>query len=263
MSLLFEWKACCDFVSDSVLPIMQIIDSERAVVLGTGFLIENNSRTFLITARHIFDMNVNMQYEKIAIPLYGPKQSMLTLPHKPYLSKRVDNCDADIAVIPLLYDENELHKCYWKHFTLKSFFTKNFIIEGSRILVYGYPVGLQTSYEADPFINIGVVSFFTSFYKGNTDSIEGYNPTIDLLFEFKSKIQIDGIEQYLPELHGISGSPLFYIDNAVEGVWSPEKHLKIVGIEKAVKKGDYIRATQSGCIYKSLVGLFKEIEESE
>ena len=74
---------------------------------------------------------------------------------------------------------------------------------------------------------------------------------------------IGGEDKPIPDLGGISGSPLFCIDHFVQGIWSPERCLKIIGMEKAVKKHDYIRATKSTCIELSIRKRLGDFDNSQ
>jgi hypothetical protein len=64
-------------------------------------------------------------------------------------------------------------------------------------------------------------------------------------------------EQAAPqELRGLSGSPIWCYNPDSEGVWSPEKNLKTVGIVLAVKESLYIR----GISWFYVTEMFKEID---
>lgn len=248
-------EACHHYIKERVFPLLYIKSKERAVVHGTGFIIEIKQDKYLLTAKHVLEETEQKQYERIAFPIFGPKKEMYSLPCQPYLSN--PETDADIAIVPLKYEKEISDQMYWKTFDMNSFYLREKIYDKQKIIVHGFPVSMQEVDRANPFIDIGVISFTTHLYRGDYSKVEKYDPKIDIIFESINEMYVNGKKTELPKLHGISGSALFCLDHSVDGIWSPEKCLKIIGIEKAIKPRDYIRATKSSCIYYSIKRLLE------
>ena len=157
--------ACHRYIEERVFPLMYMIDDEHAVVQGTGFLLEDTKKLYLITAKHVLDEDRGIRYAQIAFPIFGPGKEMWTLPHAPYTSREETN--ADFAVVPLNYPSPIIDRLHWKTFGFDSFYKRNVVYDDQAIFVHGFPVGLQHDQRGNPFVNIGVISFTTSMYKGD------------------------------------------------------------------------------------------------
>jgi hypothetical protein len=249
--------ACHAYIKERVFPLVYVVDDDRAVVQGTGFLLEHEAQVYLVTAKHVLEGGAGFEYERLAFPVSGPKREMYSLPHAPYLSNR--QSDADVAVVPLRYSSEILASLHWRTLTLDSFYTRSQLFENQAVFVYGFPTTLQQSPTAVPFVNIGVIAFTTTLYTDDPSAIQGYDPFIDIVFSYRSEMIIDGAVRQVPDLHGISGSPMFCIDHEVNGLWSADRCLKIIGMQKAVKKNSYIKATKSTCLEPSLRTLLRDI----
>ncbi len=250
-------EACHHYINERVFPIMYMISQESAFVRGTGFIIYYNNVNYLITARHVLEETKDIEYKKFAFPIFGQNKEAYSLPYFPYFSK--DDSGADFAVVPLLYEEELLNRMFWKPFYIDSFYDGKTIYDNQAVFVNGFPREMQKDLYGDPNIRIGSLEFITKIYKGDFSIVDNYNKSVDIVFEYKEEIMVNGKLEKVPTLEGISGSPLFCIDHNIPGIWSPERNLKIIGLEKAVKTNKYIRATNSGCLKKSLLKLFKSI----
>ena len=253
-------EACRKYIEERIFPIMYLIKDDYAVINGTGFIINHNSSLFLVTARHVLDEEEGLDCSKIIIPILGQNKEMWSLPHKPYLSEKSTN--ADFAIVPLNYNKSIIKNIFWKSFSLNSFYQQPYISNRQKILIYGFPSVLQDPKPVNSNLQIGALSFTTEIFSGDYSEVENYNPTIDILFDYKKQINVNGEIQDLPKLNGISGSAMFCIKHTSKGVWSPENNLKIIGIEKSIIKNKYIRATQSNCLKKSISEWIKKINKA-
>lgn len=251
-------QACHHYIQDKIFPILYMVSESSAFVRGTGFIINYDGINYLLTARHVLEEENSLEYNKIAFPIFGQKKETWSLPYAPYMSKK--NSGADIAVVPLLYEHDILEKMFWKPFGIDSFYSSNMLHDNQAIFVNGFPRELQNDLNGDPDISIGSLGFLTKLYTGNFNEIDNYNEKIDIIFDYKEEMLVDGDKTKIPALEGISGSPMFCIDHSIKGVWYPEKNMKIIGLEKAVKRNKYIKATKSSCLKKSLLDLLESIK---
>ena len=254
-------EACRYYVQERVFPLLYVTGEKSAVVLGTGFLVEDREDTFLVTAAHVLETEDGTLYDHIAFPLRGPEEDVYALPESLYISG--SEVGADVAVVQLNYDSDIQRSLHWKAVQLDSFYDHGEVDSEQTILVYGYPAALQQDIEADSLVGLGVVGFKTKPFGGDFSVVDNYRPDIEIIFDYTSHMTVDGVEKSVPDLHGISGSAMFCIDHTVGGVWSAERCLKIVGVQKAVKPGRYIKATRSTCLKVSLAKLFAEIRQGE
>ncbi len=254
-----EWETVRQNIEKRIIPIIQVVNEKCAAVLGTGFLIKYHETTYLYTARHVLEENKNDKYCEIAVPLVGPQKGIITLPAAPYLSKNQES-DADIGIVPLIFDNEykEWVGAYWETFSLASFLIEEELFE-KKYLICGYPRSMQKETEPDPNIEIGIIGFLTSIFSGELSSVEGFNPEIDVVLNYREEINIKGKPEKIPDLNGISGSPILCLIKHDSIVWSADKCLKIFGLEKAVKPNLYIKGTNSKCLYKSIERLFQKI----
>lgn len=261
MSIYFEssvmLEACHHYIQNRVFPLIYMVSDDSAFVRGTGFIIKYESINYLITARHVLEEE-GIEYKKIAFPVFGQNKETWSLPSPPYMSKKESG--ADIAVVPLLYEEEILNNMFWKPFVIEIFYSGSCIFENQAIFVNGFPRKMQTDIHGSPNISIGSLGFLTKLYSGDFKEVDDYNDKIDIVFDYKEEMMVDEDLTKLPALEGISGSPMFCIDHSIKGIWSPSSNLKIIGLEKSIKKGKYIRATKSSCLSKSLICLLEQIE---
>ena len=250
-------QACHHYIENKIFPIIYAVSENSGYVRGTGFTIEHNGTIYLLTARHVLEEDCGIEYDRIVFPIYGQNKGTMSLPAKPYMSKIDSN--ADLAVVPLLYEDEIIDKMYWKPFNIDSFFLKDKLYTNQAVFVNGFPREMQIDLNGNPNISIGSLGFLTKIYTNDLNEVDNYDDKIDIVFEYRESIMVDGEETKIPSLKGMSGSPMFCIDHTIEGVWSPEKNLKIIGIEKAVKRNKYIKATNSICLRESLIKLLDRI----
>lgn len=253
------WQAGVEYIDKRLIPIMQIININQAVVLGTGFFIEHKEKLFLCTAAHVINGPNSPEYSKIAIPVSGPRTSLYTLPASPITTIQKGNIDADIALIPLFRDKEYCKniKMYWDIFCLNDIYDGNNTDLINEYLIQGYPVSLQSSIDAKKdkelnIIDLGRITFLSNYYDKDMKDVDNYNKEIDILINYKNNIIVNGENLIVPDLHGISGSPIFCMKKDVDKIWTPQNSIKIFGIQKSVKEKYYIKGTKAKIIKHSI-----------
>ena len=252
-----ELEACHHYIQDRVFPLIYMVSSDCAFVRGTGFMIKYKNVNYLITARHVLEEEDGIEYKNIAFPIFGQNKVTWSLPSAPYFSAAESG--ADFAVVPLVYKEEILKDMFWKPFEMDAFYSESSLYTNQAIFVNGFPREMQKEIYGNTNINIGSLGFLTKLYSGDYNDVNDYNEKVDIVFDYKEEMMINGDSKKIPALQGISGSPMFCIDHSIEGIWAPSSSLKIIGMEKSVKYGKYIRATKASCIYKSLISLLNNI----
>ena len=74
-------------------------------------------------------------------------------------------------------------------------------------------------------------------------------------------IRVEGVERVVQRLQWISGSPVFTIETEIDGFWTADRGVKIVGLETAAAHGSYIKATRASGIKRSLQRLILDIRD--
>lgn len=86
-------------------------------------------------------------------------------------------------------------------------------------------------------------------------AIEG----VDMFFSYHKKaLALDGSEIDTPSLKGTSGTAVWALSDQVPGVWTPEKAIKMIGIQSAFSHSQYFRAKSISAVAYAL----KEMDHS-
>ena len=80
------------------------------------------------------------------------------------------------------------------------------------------------------------------------------NKGVDLFFECQREAtNLIGEPEEMIALEGISGTSVWQYTDFKGSIWSPERCVRIVAVESACKKEEYIRAISSICVLKLLL----------
>ena len=60
----------------------------------------------------------------------------------------------------------------------------------------------------------------------------------------------EGNEINIVDMKGVSGSPVWRLLKHDQGIWAPEKSLKVVGVQGSFKANSFIRAKQWSLVEK-------------
>ncbi len=223
------WEAMRRFVERCTIPLMGDHEGPHAIY-GTGTLYASHGRRFFVTAAHVID---GIPLERMVIPI-GEHGEVLRLGKGRAAWTKV--AGTDVAAIELT-DSTMLG-------TLESaghrrFLTKENVVlhppSGSQYLLLGYPaVGAR---ETDRELFGRATWVATDAYNGPLDTVPDVTPTVtDLLLTW----------QHAAKLHGISGCPIWIIEKGVdpEELWTAEKSLKLVAVQKGAAPKVWIRGTR-------------------
>lgn len=204
-----------------VVPFVADVDA-RVGVEGSGCFYERGGGLFFVTAAHVAEPASTVP-DSIGVPERPGGGVVMTLGVAQLGKTQAD--PHDVAVYRL--DEEGLER----HLRSVGYYIHDdtdvgFAAPRSSVLVYGWPseaaVFDGTTLRGAP---IAMVL--------RLDSAD----SVSLFMEYPDAPDV-------PCLTGISGCPVFQIQEVGEGTWSPEKELTLVGLEHAVKRGEYIRGTR-------------------
>jgi hypothetical protein len=248
-----ELKSIIPFVERSVIPIVTTpIYEQRAGTSGTGSIFNFNGRHFLISASHVFD-EFDKYPEFVGIPTGRRGEPIYNFGQCDFfrINNDTDRNKYDTIIIEI---PQELAGKIAGAYSILNIDNIAYNFKNRfDLVVVGYPfinsidIIEENGVYADPFR----LTTFLKESSGKEDAI--FDPKVHMLLDYEEVSK----EQAAPqELRGLSGSPIWCYNPDSEGVWSPEKNLKTVGIVLAVKESLYIR----GISWFYVTEMFKEID---
>ena len=77
---------------------------------------------------------------------------------------------------------------------------------------------------------------------------------LDLFFEFNTETEtLDGVTKSTPKLQGTSGASIWeYVSVGKEEIWTPERSLRVVGVQSMYRHKKYFRAASWTMVVKAL-----------
>lgn len=228
--------AISEFLKHVVVPLIYELPDGRVDQVGTGALFRDGQNVFLTTARHIFE---NTDKASFAVPENPLRGDFVRLSFEFFTPKDPPSQDIDIAVLRLTAPEVfQQLEAGWR------FLTRNNAAPASpqgTFLISGYP----SSRAVIKGQSIGG-SFNTIYTERISDLPTNAAPPVDsdldMFFHYDTEAEgLDGGSVKTPDLPGVSGSSIWEYNDVSNGLWTPEKALKVVGIETSWKKGEYVR----------------------
>jgi hypothetical protein len=223
---------------------------EKANPIGTGTFLDLCDRTFLITASHVLE---NVDLSNLAVPkAHSGKQAIHTLGeidvHRPgnSVAELVDIAIVEIKERSVL----DIVHSGWVAITLDDVLDTN---SAGHFILCGFP-SAQIQAEGADFRG----QLFSAISKPIPEIPESagrpVHPDIDIFFEYKnSLLGLRGDEIAAPRLQGVSGASIWKIHQMPEGVvWSPNRALKIVGIQSSTRHGEFFRGKRWRYVLKML-----------
>jgi len=114
---------------------------------------------------------------------------------------------------------------------------------GATHILAGYPAALTTvSSEA---IDQTPFAYYSEMLDGPKGWVDFHNPALDLFFRLEGKAELfSGKAEDVPRLNGASGCVIWELRRYDGPVWTPEKALRAIGIQRSSKPADgWFRAT--------------------
>jgi len=236
-----ELKAVQEFLLSASIPLLRDTDV-GALPRATGALFEVKGRRFLVTAHHIFE---GMEVEALAVPLGRHAAPMKTLGDLTLAHAEQEN-GPDIAVLELL--NPEMAGQVAKHWRFLG--ADNIGASDSEALhvVLGYPEALaertDEAVRAHPF-----AMFATAVDAPPPEDLKSPPTSWDLFFELdREGVLLDGTKMETPPLQGASGAPIFDVGPPPDGIWTPQKALRFVGVQSSALPGKWFRATSADVV---------------
>lgn len=227
-----ELLALEEFLRSCCVPIVSEQD-DRLALWGTGTFFKHGETLWLITAAHILK---EAPLKELAIPI-AEAGKFYTFGNCTAYYPKQDEQDLDVAIIQLQDKDFCTHiAANWRIMDASQITRPT--ADMKRFLVAGYP--RATVAKAGGIVR----EAFSQFYLDRYHLVpEGAHPLVDFFLIYgRTAMGVDGQEKSTPHLGGISGASIWAIQDHVEGVWAPEKQLKIVGVQSGFKHDEYIEA---------------------
>jgi len=221
-----QWAAVWLWLYERVVPLA-IEDDNGQGIQGCGQLLTIGSGTYLVTAAHVFK---NIDPADIGIPLSPYSTHFTRLGTGSIRSTQgTPTTDIDVAIFPI--PPEVLTKLEWRQIPLNNLVAIGPEASPSEYLLFGYPDNLVI-HQGD-WLHANPVLLRTSRYRG-PKTYKQFHPLVNLLVQYADKATgQNGDEQKAPDLHGISGTPVFEIifARSSSDLWIPEAHLGQIAIE--------------------------------
>lgn len=217
-------------------------------LLATGTLFKIDGRSFLITARHIFDEVPDLTM--LAYPENPLRGGLYTLGSFTVL--KPNEAYIDVAAVELKSPETiENLETNWQFLSLANVAAPSQVAGDGAFFVSGYPESL-TKKDAGWTKGRLVTAYTQRLPSVPAEAKEPVVPQLDLFFEYsREATSVSGEPIQTPELPGVSGASIWEL-RPVPGVWAPESATRIVGIQSSYVHSKYIRGKSWWAVAKVL-----------
>lgn len=228
-----QLRAIEQFVARTVFPL--IYQSPRGIhIQGSGCFYKTEGSVFLVTAAHTLkDMDLN----NLGIPA-APVTDVRIRSFDDFDIYKLDDAAFDIAVIKL--GEGQFLEEVVPAWTILSEENVNIAdqTENSEYLIAGHPVA-NIDLNGEWLVPKSLFQLYTSQYCGDVDN---ENSEFDLFLRHCKEVTNVNEERISIEpMEGASGSPVWRLQDNVDGIWALTNQLKLAGIQVAYKANSYIR----------------------
>lgn len=234
-------KAIEDFGFRSSVPIFKAIEGDDADHLATGTFIRSRDKLFLLTARHVLDC-CNPGDLAIAGSPEGSRLQTLGVSNA---FKPVGDPCVDVDILCIEIKEPEVHAIVshgWQAVDIS--IGKDPELD-KKILLVGYP---SATLKKDGMKLSGKpTSYLTSVMA--TIPQEARQPVkegLDLFLALDHEgVSLSGEHFCSPEIGGMSGCAIWqYTDVEDTELWTPDRALRLVGIQASARPGHFFRGKQ-------------------
>jgi hypothetical protein len=218
------------FLRSCTIPLVGEEDKKLAL-LGMGTFFSLDGQLWLVTAAHVVKHRDDLK--ELAVPMRSLGR-FITLGN--CCLYRPSNLDLDVALIHI---QDADFKRYvsenWR--VLDDSNVIRFDPSASRYIVAGYPRETLANKNMDWH------KAFTQIHAGpySGGAADASHPVFRLAYS-RSAPDLSGAVTDTPDLHGVSGASVWAVVNAADGIWAPEKALKIVAVQVSFKHSEYIGA---------------------
>lgn len=221
----------------AAVPLFRAV-GEDADHLATGTFITVGKKCILLTARHILD---HCAPEHIAIARSPERSGLQTLGNL-IIHKPIDQpgTEIDIVGIEILDRETiDIIKAGWR---VVDMMIGDEVDASGELVLIGYPSATLNKK------GMQIVGRPTGIITAQMGSIPNnatppVNPMLDLFLQLPLEaITNSGSTVDIPPIHGMSGCAIWQLRQTADGqFWSPDRTLRLVGVQSSARPGSYFR----------------------
>lgn len=251
------------FARRHVLPIIAETPRVRKPI-GSAAIFELDGHRLLVTAKHVIDEL------KKAEAIYGARAcwgipidqsegrwdttEVWSLGNRVELRAEGVAKDVDVGVV-FINDPEFLAKLEGKREFLRVADHVQMTAPDGNYFLYGFP-GSQATVDEE-HVHHRPFQFATGRYQGPKDEFTArFDPVVNVLLGFAEEATLDdGTQVPLLDalgLKGISGCPLWLVENPPDELWNPGRHMKVVGVQTGVEDGRFIVGTRWAVVLKAI-----------
>jgi len=234
-----QWVLLQQYLFEVIVPIFYD-RGDTLVPIGTGTLLEVGDRLFLITAAHVLE---GCDGDKLVSPWDRKSGKTASWGTHGYLTPRSSD-RLDVAMVELQYPETiaDFRKNY-RRITLDQIAPPT---AGATHILAGYPECMTT--VGDMTIDQRPLAYYTEMLSDPPRGwVDFHNPAQDLFFKLEKEARelFSGKDVEVPKLQGASGCVIWEMSPYDGPLWTPQRALKAVGIQRSQKPHDgWFRATR-------------------
>lgn len=240
-----ERTAIRDYLIQVTLPII-IEQNGQFGIVGTGTLFKIADRRFLVSAAHILDSAPPEDWAFGTAPSGGAIKTFGVAEFY-----RATDPAADICLVELKDEKAivDLERA-WRFLTLENVWLPD--LSSDAVLLCGFP-SVKTTFDGGKLI--GRLLLVRSKLLDAPPDIGNARPVkkgIDFFIGFESSLnELTGENVSTLDIQGVSGSSLWAYRKRgwdQSTVWSPEHVLKVIGVQSAYVKNNYLRGKSWGVV---------------
>lgn len=251
-----DMEALQHFAAGVTIPLLYG-DDEFPRPVGTGTLVSVNERLFIVTAKHLFD---DCDVNAFALPAGRIKGHPIQLGNATLVRPK-NEPDIDVAILELHdQDIRNAIRSGWQSIGLSRFSLPG---PNNVFMLCGYPG--ERSREAGDTLWCTLITAFSERFLGTPPfTKDDVDPDLDLFFHYDDiATNVDGEDQPTPRLPGVSGASVWqYTEPSSTRLWTPERALKVVGIQSSYVKGEWFRAKTSQAVLHAFYKLDAELRDA-
>lgn len=225
---------------------------------ATGTLFKISGRSFIITARHVFDgLNDKHALSRLAYPEKPFHSDLYTLGQFNLL--RPSDKHLDVAAVELLCPETigRLEE-NWRFLGLENVAAPSVASSDGKFFVAGYPVSLTSVNKAGWTQGKLATAYTVRLPDVPVEAEPPVTGELDLFFDYGHDAKsVTGELVKTPELPGVSGASVWEL-KPVQEIWTPEAATRVVGIQSSYIHSKYFRAKS----WWAVARLLEEADES-
>ncbi len=254
----YENNALHNFFIHATLPLIAKIGEEFCVI-GTGTLFKIAGRHFIVTAAHILE---DFAADRWAFPTGPHKGTIMTLGASEFLKPNDES--VDICVIEL--KDQDAIACLereWRFLTLGNVWLPD--LSATSVFLSGFP-SVRAKFDGENLrgrLFVVRSNYYTGVPESAKSAKESVQTGVDFFVQFKNSVnELTGENVGDVQIQGTSGCSIWaYREQgwAKHGFWSPEVALRVIGVQSAYVRNDYLRVKNWGVVLRLLMSVDDDI----